>query len=195
MLFERVLEDVDLFAIKRNSIVENGVEVEIHRDLFARGDGADLDHERICILKLDDYRAYNSRHTHNPPKVIDNFVAVRCCDGSVSIYLIELRSSQGRRPTQRLKASEIEEKFCTAAHDFIGARYLDVFAGMKIKEIKAYLVSNPWGLGSSGGDEIFEKKIKLSSLDVYSSRKPIEVLNHRFLINPVLPPNPVVSPC
>lgn len=195
-MFEKIHQDADLFSIKRNSLSENGVDVSIDPGLFADPDGDVLDDERICILKLDAFHAYNSRDAHNPPPAIDNLVLVKCCDDSISVYLIELRCSQGRRPIRRLSVKEVEQKFLTAADDFIGRRYAKLFESVSIRDVRAYLVSDPWGLrGDASGADRFNKKIKLSSLDAYSSRRPIDVLGRKVIICPVLPPNPVISPC
>lgn len=194
MILSEILNDQHLFSIRRESISEQGIEAEIHNNLIDAS--GNLINERICILKLDAYYAYNSRDTPNPPKVIDNLVVIKCCDGSISIYMIELRKSCGRNPTRRLSPKEILDKFITAADDFIGNRYIQLFEKMPIKEIGAYLVSDPWQLASkTNGQSIFDKKIKLSSLDAYASMKPINVLNRKIFISPVLPPNPIIKGC
>lgn len=194
MILSSILDDQDLFCIRRETISDQGIEAEIHSDLLDLN--GNLLNEKICILKLDAYYAYNSKNTPNPPQVIDNLVIVKCCDGSISIHMIELRNSCGKNPTRRLNPGVILGKFLTAANDFIGTRYIEIFKKMPIKDIKAYLVSDPWQLASkNGGADIFEKKMKLSSLDTYSSMKPISVLDKMVLINPVLPPQPIIKGC
>jgi hypothetical protein len=194
MILDYILENQDLFCIRRETISDQGVEAEIHGDFLDLN--GNLLSDKICILKLDAYCAYNSKYTPNPPQVIDNLVIVKCCDGSISIHMIELRCSCGRNPTRRLNPSEILGKFITAANDFIGTRYAEIFKKMSIKDVKAYLVSDPWQLASrSDGGDLFKKKIKLSSLDAYSSMKPINVLGRSVLINPVMPPQPIIKGC
>lgn len=194
MIFKLSTTDPDLFNIRRDVIFDQGVEATVHECLL--DSSGDLDHDKICIFKLDEYHAYNSRSYHNPPKVIDNLVIVRCCDGAVTIHMIELRRSRGKNALRRISPNEIVEKFVTAAADFIGNRYLSVFNGMVVKEIKAYLVSDLGGICSSENREkIFEAKVKSSALDAYSSQKPINVLGKKIFIRPVLPPNPIINCC
>lgn len=194
MILNKVIQIPELFAIRRLDVSENGVGITFHPKLLS--DQGDIRDDLVCILKLDEYHAYNTRTAHNPPKVIDNLVIVECCDGRISVYLIELRLSNGRRPTKRLHPSEIEEKFSTAIHDFIEKRYANVFSGDLIKEIKAYLVADPWKhSGKENANELFAKKMKSSALDAYSSRKPFRLFGHSILISPIVPPDPVITPC
>lgn len=186
MIFKLVNSDPNLFEIRRNSIFDEGVFSEIDSSLL--DENGDLLNDKVLILKLDEYFAYNSRKTHNPPPVIDNLIIVKCCDSSIGIYMIELRNAGGRDPRQRLHPRLIEPKFITAAADFIGQRYNGFFGAVAVSGIYAYLV-----IGVS--NKIYEEKIKLATLDVYSSRKPIDVLGRRVLINPTLPPNPVIRCC
>lgn len=189
-----ITNNPDLFAIRRSDVAENRIRVSFHES-FLDKNGDLLDH-KVGVLKLDDYFAYNSRCTHNPPKVADNLVVVQCGDGSIKLYVIELRQSNGVRPIRRLNPSEIEEKFSTVLNDFIELRYPDIFSREKIKSIKAFLVSDPWGLAEkNGGSELFEKKVKLSALDAYASRKPLKCFDMFVVINPVMPPNPIMVPC
>ncbi len=184
----------ELFAIRRLDVEENGIGITFSSDLFELN--GSLRDDKVCVLKLDEYQAYNSRQTKNPPKVIDNLIVLECCDGSLKLYLVELRHSRGRRPTQRLKYNEIEEKFKTAMHDFIEKRYSDIFHEKNVSEIKAFLVSDPWGHSERiGGRELFEKKAKSSALDAYGSKKPLRLLGRNIFINPVIPPDPLVEPC
>lgn len=194
MTLEPFTLDPELFAIRRFDVAENGVGITFSPNLI--DEHGNLRDDMVCVLKLDDYHAYNSRSTRNPPKVIDNLVIVRCCDGSAKLHLIELRKANGRRPTRRLKAEDIEEKFYTAIHDFIEKRYADLFPGDKIADIKAYLVSDPWNHSCrEGRREFFEKKVKSSALDAYGARKPFKVFGKSVFINPILPPDPVIEPC
>ncbi len=194
MILNELIKTPELFAIIRLDVSENGIGVTFDDELLnANGDLRD---DKICVLKLDDYAAYNSRSTHNPPKVIDNLIIVKCCDDLATIYLVELRQSNGKRPTKRLHPDEIEEKFKTATGDFIEGRYPEIFKSERIKDIKAYLVSDPWNhSGRDNAQELFNKKLKSSALDAYSSRKPLKILGRNILINPIVPPDPVIRPC
>jgi hypothetical protein len=194
MIIDRILLDANLFAIRRLDVSENGIRVTFDPALM--DENGYLHDDKVCILKLDDYIAYNSKHTHNPPRVIDNLIIVQCCDGSIDIYLIELRKSEGTRPTRRLQPSEIEEKFRTAIYDFLAIKQKDIFSEYQIRQIKAFLVTDPWNHSNKvNGKELFAKKLQLSCLDAYSSRKPFEVFGHTVIINPILPPDPTIKPC
>lgn len=194
MTLNAITQIPELFAIRRYDVSENGVGVSFHESLL--DDNGDLLDHKVGILKLDEYEAYNSRHTHNPPKVADNLVVVQCDDSSIKLYAIELRQSNGNRPTRRLHPNEIEEKFSTALNDFVELRYSNIFPSEKVRSIKAYLVADPWKLaGKENSDELFQKKVKLSALDAYAFRKPLRVFGRFVVIDPVMPPNPVIAPC
>lgn len=194
MILEPFTLEPELFAIRRFDVTENGVGITFSPRLL--DENGNLRDDAVCVLKLDDYHAYNSRTARNPPKVIDNLVIVRCCDGTARLHLIELRKANGRRPTRRLKAEDIEEKFHTAIHDFIEKRYASIFPMEKIADIKAYLVSDPWNQsGKEERRELFEKKVKSSALDAYGARRPFKIFGRSVFINPILPPDPVIEPC
>lgn len=194
MTLNAITQTPELFAIRRYDVSENGIGISFHESLL--NENGDLLDHKVGVLKLDEYEAYNSRYTHNPPKVADNLVIVQCDDSSIKLYIIELRQSNGTRPTRRLHPNEIEEKFSTALNDFIELRYPDVFAPSRIKLIKAYLVADPWRLaGRDDGAQLFEKKVKLSALDAYAFRKPLKIFDRFVAIDPVMPPNPVIMPC
>ncbi len=194
MTINSIINNQDLFPIVRFDVSENGVGISFSDHLLDKN--GDLLTDRVCILKLDDYHAYNSKSTTNPPKVIDNIVIVQCFDNSIKIYLIELRSSNGRRPTQRLKHVEIEDKFKTAINDFVETRHAEIFGRVKINEAKAFLVTDPWKLSQKAdGRELFNKKIKQSALDAYSSRKPLNIFGKKIFINPIMPPDPTITSC
>ena len=194
MILRELTQRPELFSIQRQDVSENGIGITFSSDLVdANGD---LHVNKVCILKLDDFFAYNSRYTHNPPKVIDNLVVVKCFNDTFKLYLIELRCSNGKKPVRRLRVSEIEDKFRTAIHDFIETRYSEIFRSELVCEILAYLVSDPWKQSKTdSGREFFEKKLKLSALDAYASRKPFRVLGRSVFINPIMPPEPVIGPC
>lgn len=194
MILDAITQTPDLFAIRRSDVAENGIEITFH-DSLLDDDGHLLD-DVVCVLKLDEYSAYNSKYTANPPKVIDNLIVVQCCDELSSIYLIELRKSNGKHPVRRLKAKEIEEKFRTAIHDFMEKRHQNVFDETKISNIKAYLVCDPWKQSrKENAEELFDKKVKSCALDAYASLKPFKIFGRNILINPIIPPNPIIRPC
>lgn len=194
MILREITQRPELFSIQRQDVSENGIGITFSPDLI--DENGNLHDNKVCILKLDEFFAYNSKYTHNPPKVIDNLVVVKCFNGEFRIYLIELRCSNGRKPVRRLRASEIEEKFKTAIHDFIEIRYTDIFRPETICEILAYLVSDPWNQSKiDNGRELFDKKMKLSALDAYASRKPFRIFGRNVFINPIMPPEPVIRPC
>lgn len=194
MTLNAITQIPELFAIRRYEVSENGVGVSFHASLLK--ENGDLHDDKVGILKLDDYEAYNSRYTHNPPKVADNLVIVQCGDSSIKLYIIELRQSNGNRPIRRLNPKEIEEKFRAALNDFIESRYPEVFPSTRVKSIMAYLVADPWRMaGKDDSAQLFEKKVKLSALDAYAFRKPLRIFDRFVPINPVMPPNPVITPC
>lgn len=184
----------DLFAIQRTDVSENGISITFSDELIEKN--GDLRSDKVCILKLDDYHAYNTAFTPNPPKVIDNLVVLQCCNGSIKLVLIELRKSNGKNRTRRLRACEIKEKFQTAIHDFIEVRHSDIFSREKITDVKAYLVSDACSqFEANNNDEKFKRKIKSSALDAYGSMKPFVLYNIPIFINPIVPPNPVIAAC
>jgi hypothetical protein len=186
-MITKILNNKDFFAICRNACEENGVRITFNEKLVL-GDN-------FLILKLDEFHFYNSRDTHNPLPCIDNLIVVRCCDGSFVYHLVELRQSQGKHPTRRLRPNEILKKFQTVADDFF-PKHSEIFVPDEAKSVHAYLVSDPWNISEKPeADSIFRSKAMGSCLDAYSGLKPINVLGQAVVIQPVLPPNPIINPC
>ena len=193
MPINKIINDATLHATLRNSIGEEGITVGIAKSLLTADDC--LDNEVVAILKLDSFFAYNSRETPNPPKAIDYLVVVRCCDRSIRLYLIELRKSEGRNRTDRISPQEIVGKFQTVANDFF-PRFPEIFNRENVSKVTAHLVTDPWKLRDKpDADNKFSQKIKLSALDRYGSQKPLSILGRAVIINPILPPNPIIEPC
>jgi len=189
----KVLDRPELFAISRGTIGENGIEVGICDSLVVNGD---LDSQKVCILKLDEHERYNSRYTANPPPMIDNLAIVQCCDGSVRLYFLELRSANGVGKMRQLKPAAVREKFVTAANDFAETNYGDLFNAASPINATAHLVCNPWRQApGKGAAERFKAKVQSSALDTYASMKPIEFLGRPLMVNPILPPDPVIHGC
>lgn len=190
-MFDRIYADPDLFAIVRQHCRENDVGATVAAALLDfRGD---LDHERVIVLKLDSL--YSSQNMHNPPPAPDYLVIVRCCDDSYEGYIIELRDSG---QTGAVRASQILPKFRTAVEDFLERRYRHLFFDgddIVFKSLKLYLVTDPLGIRSKGlSDAEYKTRIRGTTLDAYSTLKPVVVGKRALLIEPVLP-DPTIEPC
>jgi hypothetical protein len=189
-MLEEIYNHPDLFEITRQPCVENGVGGHIARSLLVDGH---LDSERVVILKIDAF--YDSSRMHNPPPSPDCLVIVRCCDGSYSAYVIELRNVNSVRGVPR---KEMLAKFKTALNDFIGERFKDIFwvdGQFRIKVLRLFLVTDPYAVSRRGmtGDD-YRKYLKGTALDAFSSMEPLSVGGLVCPVEPILP-NPIIQEC
>lgn len=192
MIIDLIRNNSDLCGLSREGCSEHAVSVQIDDKLLIDGF---VNHEKIIILKMDAY--YHSDHMHNPPPSIDCLVIVRCDDGKYNFYLIELRDC---KRTKRIRPREIKGKFVTIIDDFIGKRYEDIFVNCfkDVAVVNLWVVTDP--LKTCGlSDEEYEKKVKGTVIDAYSSMKPMKVFGKYCLITPILPrqsyPCPVITSC
>lgn len=195
MIYKLLANDIDDFACLRECSIENNIGIEICKSFYLN-DGS-INTDNIVILKLDEHPNFNSSHTHNPPAMIDLLIFVQCCDGkTIDVYLVEIRkTSDSRKPTNRLKVAEVFPKFKNAIDLYLTTRCSEFIQPDQHGKLKAYLVCDPWSQRSlPNGDDLFAKKMALSALDAFSSMKPIKVFNRYVQIEPKLP-NPLVTPC
>jgi len=178
-MFDKILNEPDLFGIVCGSCSENGAAVEFDDSLSLNND--ELDDAKVLILKPDLY--YSSGRMHNPPPSPDCLILVNClANGEYGLYLIELKDVSD---TKQLKHQEITEKFKTMTEQFF-VEFATIFSSVNYGLIKFYLVTTYL----KGVD--YDKKIKTSHLDTYASLKPLPLFGKAILIEPKPSPLKIV---
>lgn len=158
-MFDAIINNPDLFSIRREECSENGVCVEFCDEIG----GA----ENYIILKVDDY--YNTSNFATPPKAVDCLIVIKR-DHGYEIVLVELKNVSS---TKSIKPGEIEPKFLSTIQDFMGSDFSDIFSGdYDLVGFKTLLVADPWGWANLDS-ETFKRRIKGSLIDRYLMRKPL----------------------
>lgn len=185
MLFEKIYQNSDLFSMVRSYCDENSIEVCLSPNLEAKS------HEKLLILKPDDY--YSSQNIHNPPPAIDCIMVVKCDESECyDMYLVELRNTKS---SQGFEIKNIEAKFRTIVDDFLLNKFVDIFGEENYCKLKCYFVSDPYSCNGMS-DEEYQKKIKAQGLKLesFNSLKPFKFKNRLAMIEPKLP-NPMIDEC
>jgi hypothetical protein len=190
-MFSELMSHPDLYGIVRSSCWENNVGIVFSEDLLS-DDGYPL-HDRVLVLKLDEY--YSSQRMHNPPPSVDCLVLVRCLEGDAyNLFLVELRNT---KLTTSVRARDIKKKFDTAVFDFIKNRFQDIFLSDRfhIAKIELFLVTDPLRLVQKNiSEEEARKLYRGTVLDAYSGLEPLEAFGRYLQIKPILP-NPAIKSC
>ncbi len=143
------------------------------------------------ILKTDAY--YSSARFPNPLPSTDCLIVVRCLEHNCfDLYLVELRNTASRN---RLRHADIRRKFETVLTDFLGARFAHIFLAYEIREVRLYLVTDPFNIGAMGLTPAeWKKRMKGTLLDAYSQVLPVQFQGRPLAIEPVLP-DPAIEDC
>lgn len=180
-MFDKILNEPDLFGIVCGVCSENGAAVEFDESLKLN-DG-ELDDAKVLILKPDWF--YSSSRMAKPPPSPDCLILVNClANDEYNLYLVELRDVSD---TKQLKHSIITEKFKTMTEQFF-VDFAAIFSSVKYGIIKFYLVTTYPKGGSFLSEQDYRKKIKNCHLDTYASAKPLQLFGKDILIKPTSSP-------
>ena len=180
-MFDKILNEPDLFGIVCGSCSENGAAVQFDEPLKLN-DG-ELDDAKVLILKPDAF--YSTKRLHNPPPSPDCLILVNClANADYRLYLVELKDVSD---TKQLKHSIITEKFKTMTGQFF-VDFAAIFSSVNYGLIKFYLVTTYPKGGAFLSEEDYRKKIKNCHLDTYASAKPLQLFGKAILIQPTYSP-------
>ncbi|MFZ2450586.1 MAG: hypothetical protein WAW36_08705 [Methylovulum miyakonense] len=176
-MFDKILNEPDLFGIVCGTCSENGAAVEFDESLKLN-DG-ELDDAKVLILKPDAF--YSTSRIPKPPPAPDCLILVNClANGEYDLYLIELKDVSD---TKQLKHQVITEKFKTMTEQFF-VEFAVIFSSVNYGLIKFYLVTTYPKGGAFLSEEGYRKKIKNCHLETYASLKPLPLFGKAILIEP-----------
>lgn len=184
-MFHKIEQHPDLYGLQRGSCSENGYCVTLCEALLDNGEPNDA---IVKILKVDAF--YNTCRMHEPPPSIDCLIIVKEVGiHEYSFYLIELRNVSG---SPLIKPRDIRRKFETTLQQFIQSDFSNVFDIQSITLInfKSWLVTDPFNLVNVTQEQ-YEKKIKGTIYDQYTSIKPLRLKDKVCMIELILP-NPML---
>lgn len=184
-MFDKILNEPDLFGIVCGTCSENGARVDFD-DSLKRHNG-ELDDAKVLILKPDLF--YNSSRMANPPPSPDCLILVNClASRGYHLYLVELRDVSD---TTQLKHQNIAKKFKTMTELFF-VEFAAIFSSVSYGSIKFYLVTTYPKGGAFLSEEDYRKKIKNCHLETYASLKPLLLFDQAIPVEPK--PSPLTIP-
>lgn len=176
-MFDKILNEPDLFGIVCGGCSENGAAVDFDDSLKLYN--GELDDAKVLILKPDAF--YSSSRMANPPPSPDCLILINCLTNSeYRLYLVELKDVSD---TQQLRSQIITEKFKTMTEQFF-VDFAAIFSSVNYALIKFYLVTTYPKGGAFLSEEDYRKKIKSCHLDTYASAKPLQFFGKALLIEP-----------
>lgn len=186
-MIQKIKNCKELIPYLKDFIEDEGIRVEID---------SSIDKRELAIIKVDEY--YNGLHLARPPKSIDYAVVVDCECKSYALYLLELKNVKSPKG---LRIEDIQQKFQVTIEDFLSIRFRNIFMAdeYKYKNIKLYLVSDPYELVGKYSTYIEYKKVreKIQKKDSLRVDMNLNSKLYRFRgkilkINYDIPPNPII---
>jgi hypothetical protein len=176
-MFDKILNEPDLFGIVCGSCSENGARVDFD-DSLKRHNG-ELDEAKVLILKPDAF--YSTPRMANPPPSPDCLILINClASEDYDLYLVELRDVCD---TKQLRNEIIAKKLKTMTERFF-VEFAAIFSYVNYGLIKFYLVTTYPKGGTFLSEEGYRKKIKNCHLETYASTKPLHIFGKAILIEP-----------
>ncbi len=171
-MIEQILCCEALIPYLKEIVEENGVGADFHASLLINGC---INPDQVCNISVDSF--YNTE-VSPAPKSIDNLVITKKSDGTVSLYLIELRNV--KRPSG-IRLSDILPKFDTTINNFIKERFPNLFISERttISKLNLWLVAAPQ---RNMTDEKYERFFKSQLYEQYLLMKPLRLGKHASMI-------------
>ncbi|MBF0612862.1 MAG: hypothetical protein HQL55_17210, partial [Magnetococcales bacterium] len=167
------------FDMERQACEENGVRVEVCEQLLIDDI---LDHQHIRIFKPDAF--FSTKRMATPPRAVDCMVIVKTEDNEAILWFIE---NKDIKEMEKFKHAEIVEKFEETCQWAEGA--LQEFLGqVHLKEVRAWFVTT---LYNQVSEEVWNKRLKATSLSAFQAQKPIRFANHFVFIQPLRSPQEI----
>lgn len=178
MLIELLKGDAILSKFVCNSCSENGVSISLCSGVSS---------DSFVIIRVDSY--YNLI-VQRPDKSPDCLIVQRCADGSYRLFIVELRRIANQNG---FTVEGLVEKFETCLDDFLSNRFGSLFhnQNFRIKQIKLYFISDPYGFKNNPERQLYLRGHKL---DMLMAQRIPKYFGLHMYIEPHLP-SPVINPC